>query len=132
MNASPVAQAQPTPISFDLQDRIRHARRTLGISRAELARRIGVGPSAAVQWEHNNGTSPRIRHLIAIARITGVSFEWLATGRGAARPEGAPNGGAPERDRFPDHYEEQILALARKVPSASRGRLLEYLLAACK
>lgn len=52
------------------------------MSRAHLARRIGVVASAAVQWELPNGTSPRLRHLVAIAEITGVSFEWLATGRG--------------------------------------------------
>jgi transcriptional regulator with XRE-family HTH domain len=33
-----------------LRERIRQARELLGMSRAELARLVGVGASAAVQW----------------------------------------------------------------------------------
>lgn len=62
--------------------RIRRARRLAAISQTELARRIGVKRSAVTQWEHSNGTTPSVDHLIRIAIEAGVSFEWVATGRG--------------------------------------------------
>jgi len=48
-----------------------------------LAVLVGVKRSSANQWESPNlGKEPSTSNLIKIALITGVSFEWLATGRG--------------------------------------------------
>ena len=111
-----------------LRERIRQAREILGMTRAQLARLVGVGTSAAVQWEQANGTSPSVANLIAIAQVTEVSFEWLATGRGMARVKADGEVSAIHKDCMAhDLYEEQILTLSRKVPRPQREPLLGYL-----
>jgi transcriptional regulator with XRE-family HTH domain len=102
----------------------------MGLSRAELALKVGVGTSAAVQWELLKGTSPSVGNLATIAQVTDVSFEWLATGRGPARLAQADEPFALHKDCIAhDLYEEQILILARKVPRAHRDHLVRYLTA---
>ena len=111
-----------------LAERIRQARELIGLSRADLARRIGVGPSAAVQWENPNGTSPSVQHLIEIASVTDVAFEWLATGRGPARTGGGLETPALKPEAYAhDLFEEQMLMLARNVPLKHRDALMRYL-----
>src|SRR5687768_12608161 len=83
----------------NIHERIQQARVSAGFSRAELARRVGVGPSAAVQWENSTGTAPTLENLARIAIATGVAFEWLATGRGSARVANAD-------DRSEEHTSE--------------------------
>lgn len=71
---------------LSLADRIRQARTQCAFTQAELARRVGVQRSAVAQWErHRHSTAPSAEHLIRIATVTSVYFEWLATGRGARR-----------------------------------------------
>ena len=64
------------------QDRIRLARRHAGLSQAKLAEAIGVQRSAVSHWESPQGKNPSVDHLRTVATVTGVAFEWLATGRG--------------------------------------------------
>jgi transcriptional regulator with XRE-family HTH domain len=64
------------------QDRIRLARRHAGLSQAKLAEAIGVQRSAVSHWESPQGKNPSVTHLRTVAMVTGVTFEWLATGRG--------------------------------------------------
>lgn len=68
-----------------LSGRVRFARTLVKLTKAELARRVGVCLSAAVQWELPKGTSPNVNNLVKIATIAGVGFEWLATGRGSPK-----------------------------------------------
>ena len=111
-----------------LSTRIREARRLTGVSRAELARQVGVKPSAAVQWEHEDGTAPSVRNLIKIATATEVSFEWLATGRGMARPQSLEQKPAVSTEDFAHNFfEEQMLALARDIPARWREPLVQFL-----
>lgn len=111
-----------------LCSRIREARKLTGLSRAELARRVGVKPSAAVQWEHEDGTAPSVRNLIKLAELTGISFEWLATGRGMARPKSLREVPAVTTDDFAHNlFEEQILDLARDIPPKWREPLVQFL-----
>lgn len=63
-------------------DRVRRARRMSKLTQSRLAKLLGVTPSAVSQWEHPDGTAPDLHHLRRFAAATGVSFEWLATGRG--------------------------------------------------
>src|SRR3546814_1150338 len=65
--------------------RIRLARRTAGLSQAQLALELGVQRSAVSHWEAQRG-KPSMNHLRQLALLTGVQFEWLATGRGAMTP----------------------------------------------
>ena len=72
---------------------MRLARLGAGLSQAHLARIIGVHRSAVAQWEREpGGTYPNVDHLVRVATLTRVAFEWLATGRGAQ--DAAPTHGA--------------------------------------
>ena len=67
-----------------LYQRIRQARALTGLSQEALAIDLGVSRSAVAQWEmHPGGTVPTVENLIALARRSGMAFEYLATGRGA-------------------------------------------------
>ncbi|MCX7033126.1 MAG: helix-turn-helix transcriptional regulator [Arenimonas sp.] len=63
-------------------NRIRQARRHGRMSQQALGERVGVHRSAVAQWEQAGGSHPTMENLGRIAISTGVSFEWLATGRG--------------------------------------------------
>ncbi len=67
---------------MDAADRIRVARRHAKLSQEGLAKAVGVQRSAASQWESAAGKRPTVNNLARIAEVTGVQFEWLATGRG--------------------------------------------------
>jgi transcriptional regulator with XRE-family HTH domain len=68
---------------FQLAVRIKKARKNAGLSQSALAKRLGLDRSAVAQWERDNAAGPTTGHLSEIALATGVSFEWLATGRGS-------------------------------------------------
>lgn len=72
-----------------LYQRVREARKLLKLSQDALAAELDVSRSAVAQWEMANGTSPSLENLIALARRSGMAFEYLATGRGQ-RLHGAP------------------------------------------
>jgi transcriptional regulator with XRE-family HTH domain len=116
-----------------LDDRIREARLRAGLTKAELARRVGVCPSAVVQWEHPVHTAPNTTNLARIAEITGISFEWLATGRGSARLHGGD--GTPAIDPAMiagTLFEERLLQMARRLPTHQHEALLAFLAAGSK
>lgn len=118
--------------SKTLPSRIRESRRAKNISRAELARRIGVKPSAAAQWEYPRGTRPTVQNLLKIALVTDVSFEWLATGRGVAIHRGGEMSAFRQEDFAKDVFEEQLLHLGRELPFAMQEPLLALLRAFLK
>lgn len=62
-------------------DRITFARKRMGLSQSQLATTLGVSRGACGQWEQGVST-PSVSHMAEVARVTEVSFEWLATGRG--------------------------------------------------
>jgi len=62
--------------------RIREARARVDLSQEDLAADLGVSRGAVAQWEMVEGTCPNVENLIALARRTGLAFEYLATGRG--------------------------------------------------
>lgn len=59
--------------------RIQRIRETRGFTASELARLVGVTPTAVWNWE-KNGVQPRSEMLGSIAKVMGVSQEWLLTG----------------------------------------------------
>jgi transcriptional regulator with XRE-family HTH domain len=56
-------------------------------SQTAIARRLDLGQSAVAKWAHGSGY-PTLRKCIQIARLTGVSVEWLLTGRGNKNQQG--------------------------------------------
>jgi transcriptional regulator with XRE-family HTH domain len=116
------------PALLTIAERVRMAREQVAMSCAELARQVGVRPSAAVQWEAEHGTTPSVENLSRIATVTRTAFEWLATGRGskAPQPEGETQAVALS-DFAQNPYEERWLRVGRKVPPRLRESLLKFL-----
>lgn len=70
-----------------MSTRIRTARLRAGLSQAEVAAQLGVSRAAVSNWESNaSRVRPSSQRLEQIALLTGVAWEWLATGRGHASP----------------------------------------------
>lgn len=115
---------------MSIGDRIRLAREAAAISKSELARRIGVHPSACIQWESTEGTNPKVEHLSQVAVELNVRFEWLATGRGdmghsaGVREERATYG---SRDARLSTDEQRLLAAFRTLTLRRKRSLLELL-----
>lgn len=102
--------------------RIRQSRRAVRLSQAQLARQVGVCRSAVAQWERAHGTAPTVVHLAEIASITGVTFEWLATGRGAMRMGADEDVPAVETGDFArDELETRVLESLRRLPNRQRA-----------
>src|SRR5690606_3016408 len=79
-----------------ISTRIRTARVRVGMSQADLATALGVSRSAVANWESAKGrVYPSTERLGELAMATGVSYEWLATGRGTPY---APSDGIPAAD----------------------------------
>ncbi len=122
---SPNRRASERRFSGTLADRIRHARRRSGLSQAGLALQVGVVSSAVAQWEGNAKTSPTVEHLVRIAQVTSVAFEWLATGRGLTTATDSP---AVETTAFAcDFLEERLLIAFRKVAARKREAFVVWL-----
>lgn len=101
--------------------RIRQARAACGLSQDKLAVRVGVRRSAVAQWESPEGTSPNVAHLAQVAVVTGVCFEWLATGRGPVRLEaGALEPAVMSWDFAKDDLESRVLASIRCLSRRNR------------
>lgn len=66
---------------MNLTIRIIKVRREKKLSQQALADLIGVSRSALAQWE-TELSRPGLESLRKMSEILGVSFEWLATGRG--------------------------------------------------
>lgn len=95
--------------------RIRMARQSSGLSQEALAKLIGVSRGAVANWECTDGAIPATGRLGKIAKATGVSFEWLATGRGRIRPNHGPCNSAMSAEGG-DPVERRLLAAFRATP----------------
>lgn len=107
--------------------RIRRARRLAAISQTELARRVGVKRSAVTQWEHSNGTTPSVEHMIKIAVEAGVSFEWVATGRGQNACPVEQVSAVVLDDYAMDAHESKALSFLRGMTTAKKRIALQIL-----
>lgn len=111
---------------FSMSSRIRRARTLAAFTQSELARRLGVQRSAVTQWERDNGTTPSVSHLAQIATETGVCFEWLATGRGPARPDsGLFDSALVAQDYARDEFESRVLNCMRLMALRKREALVK-------
>lgn len=60
----------------DLCERIRRWREAAGLNQTELAKAVGVSPSAVCQWESSKyETDPSMENLDRIATACGVSLQ---------------------------------------------------------
>lgn len=85
--------------------RIKHARKSAGLSQAELGAVFGITREAVAQWESNKN-SPTAGKLGRIAIETQVRAEWLISGQGEIRGTAPPMATLPadpgERARIRD------------------------------
>lgn len=108
-----------------LSDRIRRARALSNMSQQALANAVDVKRSSVAQWERNEGSSPSMQHLLAIAIATGVCLEWLGTGRGPVTPQVDAWASAVQRDLYAqDDLETECLGALRRIPFSMRQSLV--------
>lgn len=112
------------------QQRIRLARRHAGLSQAALASAVGVQRSAVSHWEAMQGKSPSMANLRRVATVTGVQFEWLATGRGRmglSSDEAMEGVAAVDALMVDDSLELRLLAAFRVLSARSKAPLVELM-----
>ena len=117
-----------------LSMRVRKARHPAGLSQQVLAERMGVTRGAVANWESAVAV-PAARRLARIANVTGVSYEWLATGRGAMLPELGfedPKTPAINADFVDDPVERQLLDTFRMASMRARKAALDTLKASAR
>lgn len=110
------------------QQRIRLARRHAGLSQATLAAAVGVHRSAVSHWEALAGKMPNTSHLQQLATVTGVQFEWLATGRGRMQlgaDTEMDSVAAADAMLIDDPLELRLLQAFREAPIKARAPLVE-------
>ena len=110
--------------------RIRMARRHAGLSQVALAEAVGVQRSAVSHWEAPQGKNPSVKHLREIAMVTGVQFEWLATGRGQMAPSRdtvLDSVSAVDALLVDDSLEQRLLMAFREAPVRARLALVELM-----
>ncbi len=113
---------------MEIGERIRLAREAVVMTKSELARRVGVHPSACIQWESEGGTHPKMEHLAHVAVVLDVRFEWLATGRGEMRYDSAVREERPAYSGTQSRLtsdEQRLLELYRGLSPRKRKSLLE-------
>lgn len=111
-----------------LCSRIQAARRLQDMTQTELARLVGVQRSAVSHWESPLGKNPTVSNLRKIAKVTGVGFEWLATGRGRmtlSSEEALDGMPAALAELIDDDAEIRLVRAFREAPAKARAALLE-------
>lgn len=81
-----------------LREKLIVSRNKAGLSQMELAERLGVSRQAVSRWESGD-TTPSVDKLKTLARIYGVSLDWLLGDTADGEP---PEAAKPEADRSPD------------------------------
>ena len=81
-----------------LREKLIVLRDRAGLSQMELAERLGVSRQAVSRWESGD-TTPTMDKLKTLARIYGVSLDWLCSDTADREP---PEAAKPEADRPPD------------------------------
>lgn len=69
------------PETATFGDRVAAAREAAGMSRKQMARRLGVKQATVRDWE-DDLSEPRANKLSMMAGLLGVSIIWLLTGEG--------------------------------------------------
>ncbi len=76
------SETMPEPVpDYTLGERICRARGSVGLSTAQLARRLGIKTATLQGWESDR-SEPRSNKLVMLAGVLNVSPTWLLVGRG--------------------------------------------------
>jgi transcriptional regulator with XRE-family HTH domain len=97
---------------------IKRFRELAGLSKSDLARRVGVSPTAVHNWEEN-GVEPRLSVFLALEKALEVSWVQLKRVDNAISPAeaaDAPTQPAVSRGERLDQFRRQIAALFEVSP----------------
>ncbi|MDT9581270.1 helix-turn-helix transcriptional regulator [Stenotrophomonas indicatrix] len=107
--------------------RVRIARLSAGMTQQALAQRLCVTRTAIANWEGTARGRPATDRILRLAMVTGVSFEWLATGRGASGVV-EPNATLPtEAEMIQDPLELRVLHAFRSLPQRELLRTVHWI-----
>lgn len=106
--------------------RIRVARQYAKLSQAELAQKLGISRGAVANWESANDAHPATSRMVKLAVLTGVSVEWLVTGRGRMTHEsGGEEVPAVDGELVHDISERRLLEAFRRSPARVKSLILQ-------
>lgn len=120
--------------------RIRDIRKRAGLTQGVLGERLGVTASSVSSYESGEYT-PSPDCLVAIAKIGGVSLDWLLTGQGEIRTgvinetleSYAPTKIDEESEEWrrsralPSEFEMNILDMLRSIGTKERRRIVRFI-----
>jgi len=99
--------------ALEVASRIRKVRQALGLTQAQFGQRIGVIKVSVARYEA--GRLPRMNVLDAIARLGGVTIEWLLHGQGPETDRRLPRSEVPE-PKIPAPLQDLAVVLERATP----------------
>ncbi|MGY8624175.1 helix-turn-helix transcriptional regulator [Chromobacterium violaceum] len=106
-------------------NRIKEARTARKHSQQWLADEVGVTQASACSWEQGK-TDPTTENLSRIALVLRVSYDWLATGRGAMELSYVPTETYPPELHLSQDLKE-ALDLFEQLPRDKRATLLQFM-----
>jgi transcriptional regulator with XRE-family HTH domain len=117
--------AESNTILRIMEERIKVARKALGWSQADLARRMFVTQPSVADWESGR-KAPHTKNLARLSVMLGVSFEWLSTGRGEMHSS-TPNAQEFSTDDWILPEERSLLNTYSRLKPKQRSALLGFL-----
>ena len=99
---------------------IKRFRELAGLSKSDLARRVGVSPTAVHNWEEN-GVMPRMEIILELEKALEASWTQLMTGDDcregpSANPANSPGQPEVSRSERLDQFRRQIAAMFDVTP----------------
>jgi Predicted transcriptional regulators len=107
-------------MTLSIGDRIKSAREAAGLSRKELADRVGVSNQSVWLWETGDTKGPRPEHLLALRNVLKVSIDWLVLGKGEMFEEDNPY-------RIMNPRQKAVLDLYEALPESAKKEFLQSL-----
>lgn len=118
------AKCEAMTLSQKIGRRIKLARDRSGLTQEQLGKELGVSDGAISSYELGD-TLPSIKNAIALAKIFGVSLDWLFTGAEMGNNE-------PPNDPGMTEEEIKLLIAFRQAPVTNRKVVLKLLVSAVR
>ena len=111
----------------NLMDRIRAARKQMGLSQADVARALRISVSAVNQWEHGLVKNIKLPHFFALANLLGQDPQWLATGKPFSTARKPAMTSPLSHDPALTNEEKLLLYQIRRLERMPRKKLIQFL-----
>ncbi|MDE0404701.1 MAG: helix-turn-helix domain-containing protein [Nitrospira sp.] len=109
-----------------LPDRIRTARKEVGLSQADIAKALRISASAVNQWEQGSTKNMKLAHFFALANLLEKDPRWLATGYAPRWPGKLAQMQKPDQPPLTSE-ERALLHQMRRIPARLRKVLMLFL-----